>query len=700
MGTRTTPSVVSFTDTERIIGVAAKKRMKSNYENTVYDTKRLIGHAFKDPEIQNDMKMWPFKVSESLEGKPVINVTYKKEKHTYSPEQISGMILEQMKKQAEAFLGEKVTKAVITVPAYFNDSQRQATKDAATIAGLQVLRILNAPSAAAFAYGFENQNSEKNILIYDLGGGTFDVSILHVQGSRFEVISCNGDSHLGGNDFDNNLAQYVMEQYRRETGEDISGNRRWRARVRDACESCKMELSFTTASRVEFEESGFECSISRYLFEDLNAALFKKTIAIVEKTVRDAQLEKSSIHEVVLVGGSTRIPKIQELLATCFPQSKVCKSISPDEAVAMGALIMAQKEDKEAAHDASVFDDIDILDCTPLSLGVETIGGVMSVIIPRNTPIPTSFTDVYTTPIDYQSTVEIKVFQGERLLTKENCLLGKFTISDIPLMKADEPIIEITFYIDENNILNVSAIEKRSQKQSKILIDNANTNLSQSQIQAMIETAERFRKDDEENARKLEYINELENHVRKIHDMLEDTMIPDSVKDSIEHDVEGLQDFLYTCGGAEMSDVISRIQKAQSIIDSLQDYFPVCSQMPLYSQNHFGWLLRTTLTTSTRSASTVSRTRSRLGRGEALMIRKEDLTALFDKYGKVEDVFFPRNRSSGENQPFCFVRYVTEEEGREAAKEDGTELKGAKLQVEYVGRRPPRRWVVPSFFSL
>ena len=410
MGTRTIPSVVSFTDTERIIGVAAKKRMKSNFENTVYDVKRLIGHAYKDPEVQNDMKMWSFKVSESVEGKPVINLKYKKEPYVVSPEQISAMILEQMKKQAEAFLDAKVTKAVITVPAYFNDSQRQATKDAATIAGLQVLRILNEPSAAAFAYGFENQNTEKNILIYDLGGGTFDVSILHVKDGQFEVISCNGDSHLGGNDFDSNLSRYVMEQYKRETGEDISENRRWRARVRDACESCKMELSFTSTSRVEFEDSGFECAISRFLFEDLNASLFKKTITIVEKTLRDANLDKNSIHEVVLVGGSTRIPKIQEMLTNCFPHSKVCKSINPDEAVAMGALIMAQKEDGDKSDEKGPFEDISILDCTPLSLGVETVGGMMSVMIPRNTRIPTSYTDVYTTPTDNQTTVEIKVF--------------------------------------------------------------------------------------------------------------------------------------------------------------------------------------------------------------------------------------------------------------------------------------------------
>ena len=572
MGTRTIPSVVSFTDTERIIGVAAKKRMKSNFENTVYDVKRLIGHAYKDPEVQNDMKMWSFKVSESVEGKPVINLKYKKEPYVVSPEQISAMILEQMKKQAEAFLDAKVTKAVITVPAYFNDSQRQATKDAATIAGLQVLRILNEPSAAAFAYGFENQNTEKNILIYDLGGGTFDVSILHVKDGQFEVISCNGDSHLGGNDFDSNLSRYVMEQYKRETGEDISENRRWRARVRDACESCKMELSFTSTSRVEFEDSGFECAISRFLFEDLNASLFKKTITIVEKTLRDANLDKNSIHEVVLVGGSTRIPKIQEMLTNCFPHSKVCKSINPDEAVAMGALIMAQKEDGDKSDEKGPFEDISILDCTPLSLGVETVGGMMSVMIPRNTRIPTSYTDVYTTPTDNQTTVEIKVFQGERLLTRDNCLLGKFMITDIPMMKADEPIIEITFYIDENNILSVSAIEKGSQKQSKILIDNANTNLSQAQIQMMVETAKKFRRDDEENAKKLMYINDLETLVRQIHDLFEQKRLPEEVTLQVSDEVNSLQDFLYSCSGAEMNDILASIQSAQMVIDTLQSY--------------------------------------------------------------------------------------------------------------------------------
>ena len=579
MGTRTTPSIVSFTDSERIIGVAAKKRMKSNYENTVYDTKRLIGHAFRDKEIQEDMKMWSFKVTESVEGKPVINVTYKKEKKTFSPEQISAMILEQMKKQAEAFLDAKVTNAVITVPAYFSDSQRQATKDAATIAGLNVLRILNEPSAAAFAYGFENQSGEKNILIYDLGGGTFDVSILKVKDGSFEVISCNGDSHLGGDDFDNNLSKYVIEQYRRDIGEDVSTNRRMLARIRDACENCKQELSFATNSRIEFEDFDFECSISRFLFEDLNNGLFKKTISIVDKTLRDANLTKDSIHEVVLIGGSTRIPKIQELLSNHFPHSKVCKSINPDEAVAMGALIMAQKLDKENdVNKEGIFDDIDILDCTPLSLGVETIGGIMSIMIPRNTRIPASFMDVYTTPTDYQSTVEIKVYQGERMLTKENCLLGKFTITDIPLMKADEPIIEITFYIDENNILNVSALEKRSQKQSKILIDNANTNLSQQQIQSMIETAEMFRKDDEENARKLEYINDLENLVRRIRMAFEEKeeSIPADKRQRFDETINGLQDFLYACGGADLNDIINSIENAKQVLSLLHDYYIVC----------------------------------------------------------------------------------------------------------------------------
>ena len=569
----TTPSVVYVTDSDMLYGRTALN--KKGKPGCFFEFKRILGLGFNDKLTQEYIRRWPFTVKDVKgDNVPCFVVKMGDEEATFTATELYSVFINYFKEKAEEFLEHSITHIVLTVPAHFNDVQRIQVKAAAESCDLTVLRILNEPSAAAFAYGFENQQIEKNILIYDLGGGTFDVSILSVKNGSFEVISCNGDSHLGGDDFDNNLSQYVMEQYKRTIGEDISTNMRWKARIRDACENCKQELSFATTSRIEFEESGFECSISRYLFEDLNSSLFKKTISIVEKTLRDANLTKDAIHEVVLVGGSARIPKIQELLSNCFPHSKVCKSINPDEAVAMGALIMAQKLDKESGGDDNVFRDIDILDCTPLSLGVETVGGVMSVMIPRNTRIPTTYTDIYTTPSDYQSTVEIKVFQGERLLTRDNCLLGKFTISDIPLMKADEPIIEITFYIDENNILNVSAIEKKSQKQSKILIDNANTNLSQQQIDEMIATANAFRKDDEENAKKLEYISELENLVRAIHNELDEkeSVIPPEKRRKIEESALSLQDFLYACAGSDTNEILASINNARQLLSVLGDY--------------------------------------------------------------------------------------------------------------------------------
>ncbi|KAL7663390.1 Heat shock protein 70 2 [[Candida] zeylanoides] len=530
-GNRTTPSFVAFTDSERLIGDAAKNQAAMNPANTVFDAKRLIGRKFDDADVQGDMKHFPFKVIDKG-GKPNIEVEYKGETKVFTPEEISSFILTKMKETAEGFLGTKVNDAVVTVPAYFNDSQRQATKDAGLIAGLNVMRIINEPTAAAIAYGLDKKDeAEKNVLIFDLGGGTFDVSLLSIEEGIFEVKSTAGDTHLGGEDFDHRLVNHFTNEFKRKHKKDLSTNQRALRRLRTACERAKRTLSSSAQTSIEidslYEGIDFYTSITRARFEELCQDLFRSTLDPVEKVLRDAKVDKSQVHEIVLVGGSTRIPKVQKLVSDFFNGKEPNKSINPDEAVAYGAAVQAAILSGDTS---SKTQDLLLLDVAPLSMGIETAGGIMTKLIPRNSTIPTKKSETFSTYADNQPGVLIQVFEGERAKTKDNNLLGKFELSGIPPAPRGVPQIEVTFDVDANGILNVSALEKGTGKTQKITITNDKGRLSKEDIERMVSEAEKFKEEDEKEASRVQAKNALESYAYS----LKSTLGEDQFKEKLE----------------------------------------------------------------------------------------------------------------------------------------------------------------------